>query len=226
MSLNNGKKKVIISILIIIVIAFIVVSIIMLTNLIKESNKGQLASPENINSSYRSANSNNELSENSNTSTNRVSNTNSSNTSLRNNAIDNTTEINKDANNTVQAPSNSSGVDIIAKDKNKVSIEIVSSTLTLTGGTIKITDKNNTPYNWGPAYKLQIKQDGAWTDMTPLREMVFEQIEYNLDENGQVDEQIDWTEDYGTLEPGSYRIVKTTYYEEKELNYYAEFLVN
>jgi hypothetical protein len=128
----------------------------------------------------------------------------------------------------ISSNTNTSTIDynIIAKDKSKVLLEFKSGELSLTGATIIITDKNKSPYTWGPGYKLQIKQDGVWQDLEPLHELSFEEIAYELNENGQYEEKIDWTNDYGSLGVGSYRIVKSTNYNGSSLEFYIEFLVN
>ena len=100
---------------------------------------------------------------------------------------------------------------IINRDKEKVTIEVLMDTVTRNGATIVITDKNENPYGWGKSYKLQQKIADEWYDMAPQTEMIFEEIAYILDENGQFKQDIDWTRFYGELGNGTFRIVKDTY---------------
>ena len=100
---------------------------------------------------------------------------------------------------------------IINRDREKVTIEVLMDAVTRNGATVVITDKNETSYGWGKSYKLQQKIDDSWYDIVPQNEMIFEEIAYILDANGQFTENIDWTSFYGELSDGTYRIVKNTY---------------
>lgn len=100
---------------------------------------------------------------------------------------------------------------IINRDREKVTVEVLMDAVTRNGATVVITDKNETSYGWGKSYKLQQKIDDSWYDMVPQNEMIFEEIAYILDANGQFTENIDWTSFYGELSDGTYRIVKNTY---------------
>lgn len=97
------------------------------------------------------------------------------------------------------------------RDKEKVTVEVLQDTVTPSGATIIVTDKNEDAYGWGKSYKLEQKVNDEWIDLTPIAEMSFEEIAYVLDKNGQFKQNIDWTRFYGKLEKGTYRIVKDTY---------------
>ena len=56
--------------------------------------------------------------------------------------------------------------------------------------------------------------------MTPKTEMIFEELAYGLDKNGQFKQEINWTRFYGELEKGIYRIVKDTY-DKGYINFYS-----
>lgn len=100
---------------------------------------------------------------------------------------------------------------IFSRDKEKVTIEVLSDTVSPNGLTIVITDKNEHPYGWGKSYKIQQKSGDEWKDLIPITEMYFEEIAYVLDENGQYKQNINWSKYYGKLEKGIYRVVKDTY---------------
>lgn len=97
------------------------------------------------------------------------------------------------------------------RDKEKVTIEVLMDTVTRNGATVIIIDKNENPYGWGKSYKLQQKIADEWYNMAPHTEMIFEEIGYILNSNGQYTENIDWTRFYGELGNGTFRIVKDTY---------------
>lgn len=97
------------------------------------------------------------------------------------------------------------------REQENVTIEVLMGTVTRNGATIVITDKNENPYGWGKSYKLQQKIADEWYNMAPQSEMIFEEIGYVLDSNGQFIENIDWARFYGELGNGTFRIVKDAY---------------
>jgi hypothetical protein len=245
---NSGKKKIIICICAILIV-LLVFFVIMLTKTKKTSLQKVLVDNETISQNTNSSNVNpinfitspqnssvednsiisNEISEqlfSDDDSGDNISN--NVNLNVDSNIINNSVSIDNNTSDNTSLNTNTSVIDydIIAKDKNKVSLEFKTGEISLTGATIIITDKNKSPYTWKPGYKLQIKQDGLWKDLDSLREMSFDETAYELDENGQYEEKIDWANDYGSLEAGSYRIVKTINYNGSNLEFYVEFLVN
>ena len=136
-------------------------------------------------------------------------------------------QTNEDDSNTNSISYSREDLDIIAKDKTKVSIDIKGGTLTTHSATLIITDKNKPSYKWKPGYKIQVKKDGVWTDLERLQEITFPEITYTLNERGQTEDEINWLETYGDIiTPGNYRIVKTVFYNETTMEFYVEFIVN
>ena len=110
------------------------------------------------------------------------------------------------------------------RNKENVTIEVLIDTITPSGAIIVITDKNEDPYGWGKSYKIEQKIDGEWKPLKPKMEMIFEEIAYVLDENGQFNQNIDWTRFYGELEKGTYRIAKDVY-DKEYINFYSNEFV-
>ncbi len=84
----------------------------------------------------------------------------------------------------------------------------------------------------GSAFAIEKKVDGEWTEIPTLSEepIVWTAIAYLVPLNTATELETNWNFIYGTLEPGSYRLVKTLAlrrspgdYDEK--TYYAEFVV-
>lgn len=99
-----------------------------------------------------------------------------------------------------------------SKDTGLVTLKIKKDTITKTGLTLVITDYNEPDYGWGPGYEvLQLVNNEQWIPVTSKIPMVFNEIAYVLDENSQWEYEIDWTNFYGELEPGKYKIKKTIY---------------
>lgn len=113
----------------------------------------------------------------------------------------------------------------IKRDFNKVSMEIKDGTLTKTGATIVITDRNENPYGYGTWFRIDKKVDGGWKKLDTIREDVaFNAIAMIPNEDGILQTKEDWTNIYGELEPGEYRMVKDVY-ENGSKYIYAEFSI-
>lgn len=90
-----------------------------------------------------------------------------------------------------------------------VKIEIQLDTVTKSGLTIIVTDNNKESYVWGEEYEIQENVNGEWKT---LSSKISSYIDYSdaigLDENNQFEQKINWTNIYGKLSKGVYRIVK------------------
>ncbi len=103
----------------------------------------------------------------------------------------------------------------------KVSMKIKENTLTKTSATIVITDENTIPYFWGESYIIEKNIFGNWWTKVPLIAGYSETPMSLRGENGITEMKIDWSDRYGELKEGKYRIVK--YANEGEI--YAEFTI-
>ncbi len=93
-----------------------------------------------------------------------------------------------------------------------VSMEIKEGTLTKTGATVVITDKNETPYSYGEWFRIDEKDGDKWKEVEQITDnYAFNDIAYLIGEDGMLEEKIDWSELYGELENGEYRLVKELY---------------
>lgn len=93
----------------------------------------------------------------------------------------------------------------------KVSIEIKEGTLTKTSATIIITDKNKEPYSYGEWFRIDKKENDKWKEVKIINDnYLFDMISWGVGENGTIERKIDWSELYGELENGEYRLVKKT----------------
>lgn len=105
-----------------------------------------------------------------------------------------------------------------------VKLEIKEGTLTNTGATVIITDKNKNPYGWGVPYFIEIEENGIWAELENLLDFVWIEIAYELDENSQYEQKINWENYYGELKPGNYRLGKNVY-DNGYINFYVEFTI-
>ena len=125
---------------------------------------------------------------------------------------------------TIRIIDNESTIKESDRKAENVKLEIKEGTLTNTGATVIITDKNENPYGWGVPYFIEIEEDGLWTEAQDLYRISWIEIAYELDENGQYEQEINWEKFYGELKPGNYRLVKNVY-DNGYINFYVEFTI-
>ena len=112
--------------------------------------------------------------------------------------------------------------DIVLNTKaENVTIEILKDTITNTSVEILITDNNEDQYGWGKSYRIQNKENDKWNDLKTIQDLGFEEIAYNLDENNQLKQKINWERFYGELEKGTYRIVKPQWNNNEYIDLYS-----
>ncbi len=87
-------------------------------------------------------------------------------------------------------------------------MEIKEGTLTKTTATILITDNNEDPYSYGEWYRIDKKVNGEWKELDTINGNSVPEIALPMLEYGKVERNLDWSEIYGQLDKGEYRIVK------------------
>jgi len=107
-----------------------------------------------------------------------------------------------------------------------ITIEVIEDTITNESAEIVITDNNQDHYGWGVDFRIQKKDNDKWEDLKPIRELSFIEIAYVVGEDNQLKMKVDYGHYYGTLEKGTYRIVKPIY-DKKYIDLYSnEFEIN
>ena len=107
-----------------------------------------------------------------------------------------------------------------SKNIENVQIEIEENTITSSGLTIIITDKNEEPYGWGENYGIEEKVNGEWKKLKA--NIDFNSKAYILDENHQMRQNINCVNSYGKLQKGIYRIEKEA---DGNIFYSNEFII-
>lgn len=98
------------------------------------------------------------------------------------------------------------------RSPNNVTIKVIENSISSTSVTILITDKNDHSYVWGEQFSIQKKVNEEWQDLKYITDTVaFNEIAYALNKNNQLTQKIEWTNYYGELSNGTYRIVKQVY---------------
>ena len=110
----------------------------------------------------------------------------------------------------------------IVKNSELVNLEITDYRLEENKITLTITDNNEVPYSLNDRYKIEKLNNEEWEEVERINpeEVLLIAKKYNLDENNQYNFKINWTNGYGELEEGTYRIVKEF---EEDVFYSNEF---
>ena len=96
------------------------------------------------------------------------------------------------------------------KLSNIKNVSINISNVSPSGATILIKDTNKNPYKYEEWYEIETKISNKWVKVNPvIKEYGFNLVEYNVNENNEVEFKIDWEWLYGKLEPGNYRLLKS-----------------
>lgn len=90
----------------------------------------------------------------------------------------------------------------------KVKMTIVEGSLTKTGATIIIHDKNYEHYLYGEWYRIDKKVNDEWTEMPIINSTILPAICESPNKEGILTMTINWAKIYGPLEEGEYRLVK------------------
>ncbi len=94
----------------------------------------------------------------------------------------------------------------------QISLSIKDNTLTKAGATIIISDISEQENTYGEWFRIDKKTNGFWEELRPINDnYVFKDIAFKIGENHQLEMNTDWSELYGELEPGEYRLVKDFY---------------
>ena len=80
--------------------------------------------------------------------------------------------------------------------------------------TLVIKNLSGKLFDFGAPYELETQIDDVWYTYPPKEEMAFIMILYTLEPYGMAEEPISLYNFFGTLEPGTYRVVKSFSSEE------------
>ena len=95
------------------------------------------------------------------------------------------------------------------KLSNIKNVSINISNVSPSGATILIKDTNKNPYKYEEWYEIETKINNKWVKVNPvIKDYGFNLVEYNVNENKEVEFILEWEWLYGKLEPGNYRLLK------------------
>lgn len=113
--------------------------------------------------------------------------------------------------------------DIYNESKSDITMTIQKGTLTRKSVTIILESKSD--YSCGESYSIDKKENNEWKSITSINRHQFNLLGMLPDKDGKIKCNIEWSERYGELENGEYRIVKSVHTTEGERKLYAEFSI-
>lgn len=99
---------------------------------------------------------------------------------------------------------------------NNISMQIKEGTLTKTGATvIIINDNNNENYKYSKWFRIDKLENDTWKMLKPIdKNHISDELASNDTQLGNLEYNVDWSELYGKLKKGKYRLVKRIYEDE------------
>ena len=104
----------------------------------------------------------------------------------------------------------------IVISENDVVMPIKEGTLTDTGATIILTNNSDKEFQYSEPYEIEIKKDDEWYKINA--NLNFDLPFYGLESHETKELELNWKNGYGKLASGTYRIIKSIYYEKEEDN--------
>ena len=97
---------------------------------------------------------------------------------------------------------------ISKRTPDNVTLKLKSETLTKTGATFIITDKNEISYEYGEEYIIEKKKNGKWKKMfrRDIKLIYSDDLTYFVIRNVVAEHKYDWSKKYGELKKGEYRL--------------------
>lgn len=113
---------------------------------------------------------------------------------------------------------------------NKETLDKVSMAIkegNLTGATVVIKNESNKELTSGEWFRIdKLDDNGQWREVKSVNdEYGFIEIGWIINKNGEFEDKIDWSQLYGELKKGNYRIVKEVYDNGNKIELYAEFII-
>lgn len=115
----------------------------------------------------------------------------------------------------------------VERSVDNVTMTVKEGSLSSSGATVVITDNNESPFIYDSWFRIDKKENGEWINSKKItNEYSFTSEGYALKEAGDIEMKVDWSELYGSLESGDYRIVKDVYDNNGDTLYFScEFTI-
>lgn len=101
-------------------------------------------------------------------------------------------------------------IQVYANKIENVSINIQEGSLTNTGATIVITDKNTVKNTFNEEYKIEKRVNDSWEEVKKIdNNYFFNDLIWTFEDDDTTTHDVNWENLYGELEPGKYRMIKS-----------------
>ena len=97
-----------------------------------------------------------------------------------------------------------------------IQLVVLEDTVTSTNMTVEIRNQTSYEVSYDNYYKIERKDNGSWNELSIKGDSITTDIAFLLKEESSSQKKIDWTNQYGSLEKGEYRITKKVYLMTKE----------
>ncbi len=116
---------------------------------------------------------------------------------------------------------------IIAKKNILKDINMTAKEESISPHGVRITITNSSAYEYstGECYLLEQFVNEEWIALKPMGDTIFNAIGYRIKGISTLEMNIDWTDYYGILNPGRYRVGKSMLDGNQEYQVYAEFVI-
>lgn len=111
-----------------------------------------------------------------------------------------------------------------ARSIDNVTIEVKKDSITTTGATFVVTDKNKEFCTYGDEYHIEVKKNGKWEIQMPVVDSILVEAYVAQPTKSVYEIKKDWSTIYGELENGEYRLALKMMANKEEYAY-AEFTI-
>lgn len=94
----------------------------------------------------------------------------------------------------------------VKAESKEITLKVEESSITKKGATFYLENNRKVNITYTPNYEIEVKKDNKWYKINVVIDFVDEI--YDVDKNYREIMPIDWSESYGSLPKGEYRVVK------------------
>ncbi len=110
-------------------------------------------------------------------------------------------------------------------NNSQISLEVKQQTLTTSSATLIIINHTDEECTYGNPYSIEKKVNDTWYELNTINDLYFTMPAIILKANESNELTIDWEYGYGSLKPGTYRLVKEVSNYKETFYIAAEFTI-
>ncbi len=109
-------------------------------------------------------------------------------------------------------------------ENNDITLAIKDGTLTSTGATLILNNNSDKTYTYSNDYGIEFKQNDNWYELKG--ELIVEVPILTINAHESKEIKIGWENSYGKLKKGTYRLIKSVGFNDKNFYIAEEFEIN